>query len=90
MKHDVNTLPDDMEALKQIVIEQGKIIQAKDLEYQLLEEKYKTLQRMFFGKRSESSPRKMNFSVCFLMSRRMERLQKVKFSQKMITAMSRL
>jgi len=53
MKHDVNTLPDDMEALKQIVIEQGKIIQAKDLEYQLLEEKYKTLQRMFFGKRSE-------------------------------------
>jgi len=53
MKHDVNTLSEDMEALKQIIIEQGKIIQAKDLKYQLLEEKYKTLQRIFFGKRSE-------------------------------------
>ena len=46
MKHDVNTLPDDIEALKQIILKER-------LEYHLLEEKYKILQRRFFGRSSE-------------------------------------
>ena len=53
MKYDKNILPEDIEALKQLVFEQREIIHAEQLKYQLLEEKFKTLQRKFFGKSSE-------------------------------------
>ena len=46
MNNGIDTLPDDIEDLKQLIIEER-------LKYQLLEEKYKTLQRRFFGKSSE-------------------------------------
>ena len=41
-----HTLPDDVESLKKLVIEER-------LRYKLLEEKFKLLQKKFFGKRSE-------------------------------------
>ena len=46
MKSGKNTLPDDIETLKRLLIEER-------LKYQMLEEKFKTLQRRFFGKSSE-------------------------------------
>lgn len=60
MSIDKNTLPDDIEALKQLLIEERLKYQTLDekrkileADYQSLEEKFKTLQRKFFGKSSE-------------------------------------
>lgn len=60
MKSDISSLPDDIETLKKLLVEERlryEQLEEKthilESDYHLLEEKYKTLQRRFFGRSSE-------------------------------------
>lgn len=56
MTHDINSLPDDPQALKQLLVQmQSELIKARQRN-NYLEEKFRIAQQTQFGKSTESHP----------------------------------